>query len=80
MTYLDDPDHDWSIDPAASIGDLDLDQVISDLFDRLNSSTFPTPHRQTEFSLILKGALELSRRSPAPLAQCLETSMIWYYG
>lgn len=80
MTYLEDPTHDWSIDPVAQCSFLDFDQVITDLNDRIHSSLFDPPHQRTELELIVRGAMELARRTEAPLAQCLETSMIWYYG
>lgn len=81
MTYLDDPDHDWSIDPSSEVNDLDLDQVISDLKHRLACPCLTcTLGNEMALELILKGALELARRTDAPLARCLDTSMIWYYG
>lgn len=80
MSYLDDPDHDWNIDPVAQCSFLDLDQVIADLIDRDRTSTRPQLTKDVGLALIVRGALELARRTDAPLEQCLETSMIWYYG
>lgn len=80
MTYLDDPDHDWSIDPASTTSNLDLEQTITDLLDRIADDTRSRQSRDMALRLIISGALELSRRTDAPLAQCLDTSMIWYYG
>lgn len=72
MTYLDDEDHEWSIDPGATRR---LDFLLLELSTRSN--------REANFNLdmIARGYLGLRERLPdATPAQCLDTAMIWYYG
>lgn len=78
MSYLDDADHDWSLDPGA----LTPDPIAGfpdwlDLMDELFHRKPPVEAME----LIFKGYFGLRERHPdAPPVQCLETSMIWYYG
>lgn len=77
--YLDEVD--WKIDDAAQVNDLDLDQVITDLVHRVQCPCRTCQNdKETMLRLVITGALELARRTEAPLSQCLDTSMIWYFG
>jgi hypothetical protein len=78
MSYLDDL-VDWKIDPVAEMSDLNFDQVVTDLLD-LVSHARTAAESDTALRLVITGAMELARRTDAPLSQCLETSIIWYYG
>jgi hypothetical protein len=71
-TYLDDPDHEWILDPTSI--DADAEQVITAL---LNAAS-----NETTFSMdvILRGAAGLLQRGAGTPAQCLDTSMTWWYG
>lgn len=81
MSYLDDfRDEDWVIDPSSITSDLDLEQVLTDMVDRLLTDERHEITKQVALKLIVRGAMELARRTDQPLGQCLDTSMIWYYG
>jgi hypothetical protein len=81
MTYLDNirEGGHWEIDPHSQCSDLSLDSVLDDLNHRLAEEPLPL-RREVTLKLIIEGAMELARRTDAPLAQCLDTSMIWLYG
>jgi hypothetical protein len=69
MSYLDDPEHEWRLDPAVRDFPLEvlLDEVASRDWDGID--------------LILQGYAGLKQRLPnATDSECLQTSMIWYYG
>lgn len=73
MTYLDDADHDWSIDPAAR--DYSASEVVEMLV------TSPDLKDPATLALIMRGARELHERRPAESAlDCLATSLVWYFG
>lgn len=77
-TYLNDPDHEWKIDPAARltgeedvIRDLLMD-VVGDQIDGIDGIDV--------LNLVLAGARGLLERGAGTPSECLRTSMIWYYG
>jgi len=75
MSYLDDADHSWELEelPEGPNGGPDLDSMIKELADR--ELFIP------EIDLILQGYEGLKARHPnASRAQCLHTSMVWYFG
>lgn len=70
MSYLDDPDHDWSLDPASVDNSL-LEDVIH-LAENATSE---------EVELVLRGYRGLKQRYPdATDQECFGTAMIWLYG
>lgn len=70
-SYLDDPDHTWELDPISLVETRDLEQLMEELHER----------QWDGIGLILQGYAGLKQRLPtATDAQCLDTSMIWYYG
>jgi hypothetical protein len=70
MSYLDDPEHDWVLDPASEGGNL------------LSDITHLYLHGDLEtIALVLQGYHGLKTRFPeASDAACFATSMIWYFG
>jgi hypothetical protein len=71
-SYLDDPEHDWSIDPTAGDG-TSLNSLMNELCSRLTE--------EEELQIIFRGYAGLKMRYPeASDPECLQTSMIWYYG
>jgi hypothetical protein len=70
MSYLDDPDHDWSLDPEASTNTL-LEDIIH-LSEHGDSDSI---------ALVLQGYFGLKQRHPeAGDDECFGTSMVWYFG
>ena len=69
MSYLDDPNHLWEIDP-------DCTASIMESIEHLSK------HGSAEAVLfVLKGYEELRKRQPdASRSQCLATSMMWWFG
>jgi hypothetical protein len=76
MSYLDDADHAWELDPAVAQegDDWTLQEMLYDII---------VPRNETEegIRIILEGYAGLKARLPeASNEDCLRTSMIWYYG
>lgn len=71
MSYLDDEDHDWGIEPLAIDEARKLDFLVSEL------SRADEEGQRT----ILQGYHGLKNRHPeATDEQCLDTSLIWWFG
>jgi len=71
MSYLDDADHTWQLDPAAVDDDMTLDELIMQIRDR----------DWDGLRIILQGYAGLKQRLPnASDEECLCTSIIWYFG
>ncbi|HET6286475.1 MAG TPA: hypothetical protein VFG15_06960 [Amycolatopsis sp.] len=69
-SYLDDPDLRWTLDPA-SLG-MDAETVLGDLLSQQQV--------RLRDALIIDGAQRLYARGAGTAAECLHTSMIWFYG
>lgn len=67
-TYLDDPTLPLVVDPA-DLG-ADAETVIGDLLTRNPADT----------AIIVRGAALLSAADAGTAAECLATSMTWFYG
>lgn len=73
MSYLDDSNHVWELEPVVLERPTPLDGLIEDLC-----------NRQLEISIleiILQGYAGLKQRHPDwDDAACLDTSMVWMFG
>ena len=72
MSYLDDPDHDWALDPATTAGEVDAEDLLADLYQRDLSAE--------DLTLIYRGAQGLWQRGQGSAAQCLDTAIVWLFG
>jgi len=72
MSYLDDPEHPWMLDPATLDGVVDAEQILIDLLQRELSGE--------DLMLIYRGAQGLWKRGQGTATQCLDTSMVWLFG
>lgn len=90
--YIDDPDFVWELDPASEeISRVkSIPEILRELANIIEASPFPSPAHNTPLSdlrLIFEGASRLRDTFGAPAGtnpildeQCLDTSMIWFYG
>jgi hypothetical protein len=72
VSYLDDPDHAWTLDPATTAGEVDAEQLLADLYQRDLSAE--------DLRLIYRGARGLWERGQGTALQCLDTSIVWLFG
>ncbi len=72
MSYLDDPQHVWRLDPSTTARTVDAEDILADLLQRDLSPD--------EIQLIYWGARGLWERGHGSTAQCLDTSMVWLFG
>jgi hypothetical protein len=71
MSYLDDKDHDWSLDTTLPV------PTMGDMVDELANREL----MEEELRIIFQGFIGLVERHPhIPFTRCLHTSMIWYFG
>jgi len=78
MSYLDDPDHVWEVDPSVKADPRTMTGLFMELTTR---SVSEGDEFSPAWEMIILGAAELKKRHPeATVAECLDTSMIWYYG
>lgn len=75
-TYLDDPDHVWDLDPSTTSWDRGAVEVLDELLDRCDTLT------DRDIALIVRGAVGLRKRlgAEATSAECVDTSLVWYFG
>jgi hypothetical protein len=80
MSYLNDVDHDWNLDPAClNDTDEDLLEGIKHLHE--NPQGYNKQEAAACVRTVLEGYEGLRRRHPeATVAQCFGTSMVWMYG
>lgn len=71
MSYLDNPDHSWTLDPTTTI-EVDAEQLLADLYQRDLS--------REDLTLIYRGAQGLWERGQGTAVQCLDTSIVWLFG
>jgi len=71
VSYLDNPDHSWTLDPTTTI-EVDAEQLLTDLYQRDLS--------REDLTLIYRGAQGLWERGQGTAAQCLDTSIVWLFG
>jgi hypothetical protein len=74
MSYLDDPEHEFVIDPAVEF--CNEDDLVKDFKHIVDAGI-----GGKSIELILQGFLRLQEELPdSTTAQCFGTSMVWYFG
>jgi hypothetical protein len=72
VSYVDDPDHDWTLDPATTAGEVDAEELLADLYQRDLSAE--------HLMLIYRGAQGLWQRGQGSATRCLDTAIVWLAG
>jgi hypothetical protein len=79
MSYLDDSDHTWELEPIPSKG-MEEELWFYTLQDMVEDLAYRKLDEEA-LQIILRGYAGLKERHPeAPDQQCLHTSMVWYFG
>jgi hypothetical protein len=72
VSYLDDPDHAWTLDSTTTSSEVDAEQILADLYQRDLSPE--------DLALVYRGAQGLWERGQGTAIQCLDTSIVWLFG
>lgn len=74
MSYLDDPQHVWELEPTAQRATAANVRESLDHMQAFNNIS------EEGLALIVRGAAGLMERSKGTAFECFETAVCWYYG